>query len=128
MSGALVTGVQTVALPICELSIGEAGGLRAAVADTTRLCRAIGDVGCQIALRKLAGKHRRIVDVRIAERDIAGARFARGFLGRVLTRVEITRCLSRNRQRTTCHLTRSEERRVGTESVSTCRSRGSPYH
>src|SRR3546814_12481871 len=28
----------------------------------------------------------------------------------------------------TCFLVRSEERRVGKECVSTCRSRGSPYH
>src|SRR3546814_3623759 len=73
-----------------------------------RLCRAIGDVGGKIALGKLAGKHRRIVDVRIPERDIAGARFARGFLSRVLTRVEIARCLARDRQRTTRHPARKK--------------------
>src|SRR3546814_14136375 len=34
----------------------------------------------------------------------------------------------RNRSRHPCDVLRSEERRVGTECVSTCRSRWSPYH
>src|SRR3546814_4564740 len=35
---------------------------------------------------------------------------------------------SLHRPRRSCHRSRSEERRVGKECVSTCRSRWSPYH
>src|SRR3546814_13427984 len=48
----------------------------------------------------------------------------RGFRGRLVV-VRVTRHAARNSSSVRC---RSEERRVGKECVSTCRSRWSPYH
>src|SRR3546814_3030672 len=79
---ALVTGVQTCALPISE------GPVAAAVLDADGM-------GWRVAYRAPDGADQEAVAA-IARRDVAAAR--------------------------------SEERRVGKECVSTCRSRWSPYH
>src|SRR3546814_4818542 len=44
------------------------------------------------------------------------------------TQIFLRACASRRSQRYWLALVRSEERRVGKECVSTCRSRWSPYH
>src|SRR3546814_9427524 len=85
---ALVTGIQTCALPICFLGL-EAGDLRADHAAHL----AGTDADCALALR---------VDDGVGLDELGDA------LG--------------EQQR------RSEERRVGKECVSTCRSRWSPYN
>ena len=46
-------------------------------------------------MRKLARKHVRVLKAGIAERNIAGARFARRLFCRVLARIEVARCLAR---------------------------------
>src|SRR3546814_3643663 len=83
---ALVTGVQTCALPICP--------------DATEEDVAVGIFGAGeivVRLQLVGGRHDQMLDVLI----LAGK--------------------ARKRER-------SEERRVGKECVSTCRSRWSPYH
>src|SRR3546814_9991338 len=87
-SCALVTGVQTCALPICIVQARPWGILARPVAGKSTLIT---------ALLRLPGHCSPVVE-RFAERA-----------GRIAT-------------------TRSEERRVGKECVSTCRSRWSPYH
>src|SRR3546814_9782000 len=87
---ALVTGVQTCALPIYR-GIGRIGVLKEGPVD---------------AGRQLAVLLQRI--------DLRAERALGAFLGGDID-------LGRRRQR-------SEERRVGKECVSTCRSRWSPYH
>src|SRR3546814_4151239 len=79
-SCALVTGVQTCALPICELSFP--------AANLNSLHHARNLSLPQISQRRLAGR----------------------------------------RMKSLLHRRRSEERRVGKECVSTCRSRWSQYH
>src|SRR3546814_4962024 len=82
---ALVTGVQTCALPICGLAGQSRGALHAA--------------GSTAALARCRQEH--VAVVRGLEKAEAGA--------------------AEDDER-------SEERRVGKECVSTCRSRWSPYH
>src|SRR3546814_14970938 len=92
---ALVTGVQTCALPICDCAQREtAGRLTARLSPAPRKrymgCENTGILPCLFVL------------------------------GAISRAVRAARSWS-----ATC---RSEERRVGTECVSTCRSRWSPYH
>src|SRR3546814_16131207 len=51
-----------------------------------------------------------------------------GFCRRVFRRTPQAAAALRRRERSASFLARSEERRVGTECVSTCRSRWSQYH
>src|SRR3546814_3155211 len=83
---ALVTGVQTCALPISD---------------------------------KLEAENTRLVA------ELAKARQANEVLGKLAEFLEL---LSNNSGNDTKQTPRSEERRVGKECVSTCRSRWSPYH
>src|SRR3546814_11834606 len=84
---ALVTGVQTCALPICGIAAGEGG------------VQLVADALAQPRLRRCIGLLQKI------EQQPAG---------HAPVQADDT--------------TRSEERRVGKECVSTCRSRWSPYH
>src|SRR3546814_13848454 len=86
---ALVTGVQTCALPICEF-------IDVASAHTQETIKLL-DTG----LKVLETQQGQSENIKAFSRDLAS-----------LTEV----------------LKRSEERRVGNECVSTCRSRWSPYH
>src|SRR3546814_9436016 len=89
---ALVTGVQTCALPICPQS------KRDAVRKQRKEAReeqAVGRIGIGINIRNM-------------ER----------FLKEFAISIDVV----------DDHILRSEERRVGKEGVSTCRSRWSPYH
>src|SRR3546814_20142199 len=98
MMCALVTGVQTCALPICLLTHHHTD-----------------HVGGAVALKELTGakvygplgETLPVCDVRLKEDDDV-------FIEGVGIRFSV--------------LDRSEERRVGKECVSTCRSRWSPYH
>src|SRR3546814_4133085 len=87
---ALVTGVQTCALPICRSANQTATATTIAVRTRKKTARSISRLPSRKprSFRDATGRHRR-----------------RGGL-----------------------LRRSEERRVGEECVSTCRSRWSPYH
>ena len=60
---------------------------------------------------ELAGHHVRVLKTGVAERDIAGAGFARGFLGGVLAGVEVARCLVRNRHCAFGYAAREERHR-----------------
>src|SRR3546814_1072887 len=82
---ALVTGVQTCALPICSVVVTDI--------DTSRL------EGCNLP------------NIEVLAHDIGADPIATDIFDLVHAR-----------------LVRSEERRVGKECVSTCRSRWSPYH
>src|SRR3546814_3127360 len=94
---ALVTGVQTCALPICKPFVGVSGQL---------LDRMLATIGLD----------RTSV-------YISNVIFWRPPGNRQPTPAEIAACLPFVER----HI-RSEERRVGKECVSTCRSRWSPYH
>src|SRR3546814_12903869 len=94
---ALVTGVQTCALPICMVSTADP-----AYASLIALHRPLG-----IAILLLAA-------LRLVLRVATGAPPLPADLPRV--------------QQRAARASRSEERRVGKECVSTCRSRWSPYH
>src|SRR3546814_6546081 len=102
---ALVTGVQTCALPIFR---GGADGLE------------------RLRTRREAG----IVDDRLDQHEASGravrARLLRHLLPRLLPCAGGVR--GRHQAAPRQRLRRSEERRVGKEGVSTCRSRWSPYH
>src|SRR3546814_2482433 len=89
---ALVTGVQTCALPICRNCLSAARG------------------------------H---VSLPTASPSVSGALWPRWLSVRWRN---IQRIKLRERQRPSFIASRSEERRVGKEWVSTCRSRWSPYH
>src|SRR3546814_10731323 len=94
---ALVTGVQTCALPISViyLEISAAEGIR----------RTTGSARPLLAGDDPAAKYRSLMEQRVP-----------------LFREVATMRVNTNRRN------RSEERRVGKECVSTCRSRWSPYH
>src|SRR3546814_2269938 len=88
---ALVTGVQTCALPIFD-------------------------------------QHQRAPGTKIAKVDLRRAGTDAAAVGRI---AEVTAIVELRVERAACArqaLQRSEERRVGKECVSTCRSRWSPYH
>src|SRR3546814_2018790 len=87
---ALVTGVQTCALPI--LALGRVGGADVATGRDAEGARVEGDL-LELAILDLGG-------------TAVGGGLALPLPG----------------------VARSEERRVGKACVSTCRSRGSPYH
>src|SRR3546814_5147845 len=82
---ALVTGVQTCALPICRIDTGA----RLAPAEVERIIRLVAS-----HVRAEAHAGNPVISAELPPRDDG----------------------------------RSEERRVGKECVSTCRSRWSPYH
>src|SRR3546814_8467777 len=93
---ALVTGVQTCALPISKF-----------------LCLNSGSESVSLAGR--------IADVNTKLHTDPGGRHA----GKTVERIAVKGAFH---GRTELPALRSEERRVGTECVSTCRSRWSPYH
>src|SRR3546814_4196459 len=104
---ALVTGVQTCALPISEIEVDEdVGHQTIRVYGAAEVRAALGIVVAEVALEFNAGpaeivtQRQRTEPARIVEFHLIAAR--RG--------------------------ARSEERRVGKECVSTCRSRWSTYH
>src|SRR3546814_1778192 len=98
---ALVTGVQTCALPISHAAIDISDGL---LADLGHICAASG-VGAEVELARLPASPL------LRERfDDAACAALQGSGG------------------DDYELCRSEERRVGKECVSTCRSRWSPYN
>src|SRR3546814_1316540 len=99
---ALVTGVQTCALPICQRG-GSCG------------CSGLAALGDDLVKRAL----RTAIIVEKATLSGSGAIGAGPAQGGLYP-------FQRNLW--TFGLTRSEERRVGKECVSTCRSRWSPYH
>src|SRR3546814_10618921 len=103
---ALVTGVQTCALPIFLAAHGE---LAILIGDERHLARGVQS-GAQGAISGLANVCPQALRPSVAA-GIEDARILR--LVEELLRFPVTR---------------SEERRVGKECVSTCRSRWSPYH
>src|SRR3546814_18777911 len=101
MSCVLVTGVQTCAFPISMISHNSA---------SVSCCLTVGVVTCQSSSAKRARHWSRV-------RSMGG----QVIRTRQLIRQPLDVCTATRR----C---RSEERRVGTEYVSTCRSRCTPYH
>src|SRR3546814_2138522 len=97
---ALVTGVQTCALPIFRFPLRKASGDEPPRGGRVIPLPCPGPGTCYLAPRR---RH-----------PVAHAE------PRQPTHLE--------KKSTSCGMTRSEERRVGKECVSTCRSRWSPYH
>src|SRR3546814_17435712 len=100
---ALVTGVQTCALPIA------ADFLTVLASMYLHKLRSVA-LMANLSLTDCSGRRARRMRTQIARAPAIAA----------------TR--SSSSYRTVLHLARSEERRVGKECVSTCRSRWSPYH
>src|SRR3546814_15537239 len=94
----LVTGVQACALPIFDLRVGFNGGR---------------------SVRLGLGSGHSVLRSAVGGRGVFAARWGRGGGGQIdQRRIQGSERVSE----------RSEERRVGKECVSTCRSRWSPYH
>src|SRR3546814_20793145 len=68
---------------------------------------------------------RRRIEQRIAAYDLRGEQMLRGFFRAMAFGAQ---AISDGHPESAFHMSRSEERRVGKECVSTCRSRWSPYH
>src|SRR3546814_13726406 len=117
---ALVTGVQTCALPICH------GLFLNKLQSRLRVKRGQDDMRgaehghAEYAARISEVKHRRHVE----EGDSALIAYQRMLSHEVVEQVGVAQHDSLGLPR----CTRSEERRVGKECVSTCRSRGSAYN
>src|SRR3546814_15375854 len=107
---ALVTGVQTCALPIFAAARGEAEAARVDAAQA----RLMLTTGIAAAYTDLAAQHEALD---VAEEALR-VRAASAKLSADRTRAGLD---------TRASASRSEERRVGKECVSTCRSRWSPY-
>src|SRR3546814_12602142 len=106
---ALVTGVQTCALPICMEHVP------AASAKLVEALAIHDQVQVFVVLHELDLESRHLPDGYV-DRDLDGVRGD-------LPHSSAHRLLALGRV-----VVRSEERRVGKECVSTCRSRGCPYH
>src|SRR3546814_2600911 len=104
---ALVTGVQTCALPICFMP----AGLRPASAGAAAVASEISLVS--------SDRRNGVSDSRAVRRTWSAAR--------TFSACRLSPTVGR-RAAVTGTIRRSEERRVGKECVSTCRSRWSPYH
>src|SRR3546814_6854377 len=80
-----------------EFRPAEACRLGAHFAEPARLGRPIGNARVERTLGELAGEDRRIVEVAVAERDVARTGLSRRFLCRILRRVEVGSRLPRDR-------------------------------
>src|SRR3546814_11850012 len=115
------------------VGVGLSCGGRALIGDggfiLDRVCRGI-DAGVRRATRHAAARQRlaRILRTKRAGRRAAGLGRARCPFDRALPATTLHPDAASGLARVVGVTIRSEERRVGKECVSTCRSRWSPYH
>src|SRR3546814_10938611 len=83
---------------------------------------------CESATRRDLGRLAAIIGLALAGDGNSLAKALQGFGGQLPDSDHRCRLAGKERPLRSCIQARSEERRVGKECVSTCRSRWSPYH